>query len=68
MNVSCGCLVIIQFENENENVKLGKMLDESSYGRNEKHVMLDNVVNLDMLEDWSIYFSFLVIASPIQRP
>ena len=44
----------IQFENENENVKLGKMLDERSYGRNEKHVMLDNVVNLDMLEDWSI--------------
>ncbi|AUJ32822.1 MAG: CRISPR-associated protein Cas4 [Liquorilactobacillus nagelii] len=44
----------IQFENENENVRLGKILDEKSYGRNEKHVMLDNVVNLDMIENWSV--------------
>ncbi|MFT8460031.1 MAG: CRISPR-associated protein Cas4 [Liquorilactobacillus ghanensis] len=44
----------IQFENENENVRLGKILDESSYGRNEKHVMLDNIVNLDMIEEWSV--------------
>ena len=44
----------IQFENENENVKLGKILDENSYGRSEKHVMLDNVVNLDMIENWSV--------------
>lgn len=44
----------IQFENENENVKLGKILDENSYGRSEKHVMLDNIVNLDMIENWSV--------------
>lgn len=44
----------IKFEDENENVKLGKILDENSYGRSEKHVMLDNIVNLDMIENWSV--------------
>ncbi|WP_076461677.1 CRISPR-associated protein Cas4 [Limosilactobacillus caccae] len=42
----------LQFEDNSEKVAMGKLLDESSYGRDEKHVMIDNVVNVDMIQDW----------------
>lgn len=36
-------------EAENQDVKLGKMLDENSYMRDNKHVMIDGVINIDFL-------------------
>lgn len=39
----------IQMEQGNENVALGKLLDESSYKREEKHINIDNVINIDFL-------------------
>lgn len=42
----------LRFEDNSERVILGKLLDESSYDRNEKHVMIDNVVNIDMIQNW----------------
>ena len=41
----------INMENENENVKIGKMLDESSYPRENKHINIDNVINVDYLSN-----------------
>lgn len=39
----------IQMEQENENVKIGKILDEETYKRDEKHINIDNVINVDFI-------------------
>jgi CRISPR-associated exonuclease Cas4 len=39
----------IQMEQGNENVSLGTLLDENSYKREEKHINIDNVINIDFL-------------------
>lgn len=39
----------INMESENENVQLGKLLDEKSYERDEKHINIDNVINIDFI-------------------
>ena len=44
----------ISLEDENENVMLGKLLDVSSFGREKKHIMIDNTVNVDFIKDWKI--------------
>ena len=36
----------INMESENENVQLGKLLDEKSYERDEKHINIDNVIEI----------------------
>lgn len=41
----------INMENENENVQLGKLLDESSYQRDDKHINIDNVINIDFFKE-----------------
>lgn len=40
----------ISMEIENENVMLGKLLDENSYQRDEKHINIDNVINIDFIK------------------
>lgn len=39
----------INMETDNENVLLGKLLDESSYPRDDKHINIDNVINIDFI-------------------
>lgn len=39
----------IQMEQESENVAIGKVLDENSYKREDKHINIDNVINIDFL-------------------
>ena len=39
----------INMESENENVQLGKLLDEKNYERDEKHINIDNVINIDFI-------------------
>ena len=39
----------IQMEQSNENVQLGKLLDENSYSRDDKHINIDNVINIDFI-------------------
>lgn len=41
----------INMENENEDVMLGKLLDENSYKRDEKHINIDNVINIDFIKE-----------------
>lgn len=43
----------INMEVENENVQLGKLLDENSYRRDEKHINIDNVINIDFIKEHS---------------
>lgn len=44
----------IQLEQENENVKIGKVLDEEPYKRDEKHINIDNVINIDFIRSSGI--------------
>lgn len=41
----------IQMESENENVKIGKVLDETAYKREDKHINIDDVISIDYLKD-----------------
>lgn len=40
----------IAMESHNEDVALGKMLDENSYSREKKHLMINNEINIDFLD------------------
>lgn len=40
----------INMEHTNENVMLGKLLDENSYKRDEKHINIDNTINIDFIK------------------
>lgn len=44
----------ITFEKENENVMLGKLLDENSYKKDKKHIMIDETINIDFIRDWKV--------------
>jgi len=44
----------ITLENESERVMLGKLLDENAYGRELKHIMIDQTVNVDFIKDWQV--------------
>ena len=39
----------INMEDNNENVQLGKLLDENSYKRDDKHIQIDGVINIDFI-------------------
>lgn len=41
----------INMEASNEDVQLGKLLDENSYSRDEKHINIDNVINIDFIKE-----------------
>lgn len=40
----------VLMEQENENVQIGKVLDEGTYLRDEKHINIDNVINIDFIK------------------
>ncbi|HWQ71416.1 MAG TPA: CRISPR-associated protein Cas4 [Desulfitobacteriaceae bacterium] len=44
----------ITLENESEQVLLGKILDNTAYGREHKHIMIDETVNVDFIKDWKV--------------
>lgn len=52
----------LQMENvsQNENVQLGKLLDETSYRRNQKHINIDDTINIDFIKDFqeTLYLIF----------
>ena len=41
----------INMESENEDVMLGKLLDENSYKRDDKHISIDNMINIDFIKE-----------------
>ena len=44
----------LQYEEENENVQLGKLLDTGTYKDKRKQIMLDGTVNIDFREDCKV--------------
>lgn len=44
----------LRYEDTDENVVLGRLLDQSSYERETKHIMIDGTVNVDFIQDWTI--------------
>lgn len=44
----------IQMEADNENVQIGKILDEISYAREEKHINIDDVISIDYIKNRGI--------------
>ncbi len=44
----------IQMEQGNENVEIGKVLDEETYKRDKKHINIDNIVNIDFIRSKGI--------------
>ncbi|MCH5297770.1 MAG: CRISPR-associated protein Cas4 [Ruminococcus sp.] len=44
----------ISMESNNENVELGKILDETSYKNKHKHIMIDDTINIDFLSEHNI--------------
>lgn len=44
----------ISMESNNENVELGKILDETSYKNKHKHIMIDDTISIDFLSEHNI--------------
>lgn len=40
----------IEMESENENVAIGKFIDENSYKRDRKHILINNEINIDFIK------------------
>lgn len=44
----------IDMEHTNENVEIGKIIDEEFYKRDEKHINIDNVINIDFIKSRNV--------------
>lgn len=44
----------LNMEQNSEIVGMGKLLDETSYDREKKHILIDESINIDFLKDWKI--------------
>ena len=44
----------LNMEGNSELVSIGKIIDENSYKREKKNIMIDNIINIDFLVDWEI--------------
>ena len=44
----------IHMEQNSEAVEIGKILDESSYKRDEKHINIDQVINIDFIREHNV--------------
>lgn len=45
----------LQMENTDENVELGKIIDENSYSREDKHININNIINIDYIRNDILY-------------
>lgn len=44
----------LNFEEGHQNVELGKLIDEASYSREKKQIMIDGTINVDFIQDWKV--------------
>lgn len=44
----------LNMEFNSELVGIGKLIDETSYGREKKHILIDETINIDFLKDWKV--------------
>ncbi|MBF4693997.1 CRISPR-associated protein Cas4 [Fusibacter ferrireducens] len=44
----------VTLEHNSDLVGIGKLLDESSYSREKKHILIDETINVDFLKNWEV--------------
>lgn len=44
----------LNMEFNSELVGIGKLIDETSYSREKKNILIDEVINVDFLKDWKV--------------
>ena len=44
----------INLEEDNENVQMGKLIDENSYNLETKQIMIEETVNIDFIRNWKV--------------
>lgn len=44
----------LNMENDSDLVGMGKLIDETSYSREKKNIMIDESINIDFLKDWKV--------------
>lgn len=44
----------LNMEHTSDLVGMGKLIDENSYGREKKSILIDEMINIDFLKDWKI--------------
>lgn len=44
----------LNMESSSELVSIGKLVDETSYGREKKNILIDESISIDFLKDWKI--------------
>jgi CRISPR-associated exonuclease Cas4 len=44
----------IQMESFNDDVIVGKHIDETTYNRKKKHIMIDEIINIDFIDDYKV--------------
>lgn len=44
----------VNMESNSELVGIGKLIDETSYGREKKNILIDETINVDFLKDWKV--------------
>ncbi len=44
----------VTMEQNSELVGIGKLIDETSYKREKKHILIDENINIDFLKDWKV--------------
>lgn len=44
----------LNMEFNSELVGIGKLIDENSYGREKKNILIDESINIDFLKDWKV--------------
>ena len=44
----------LNFEETNENVKMGKLIDESRYSFETKQIAIEETVNIDFIRNWKV--------------
>ena len=44
----------VNMEHNSELVGMGKLIDENSYNREKKSILIDEMINIDFLKDWKV--------------
>lgn len=44
----------VNMEHNSELVGMGKLIDENSYSREKKSILIDEMINIDFLKDWKV--------------
>ncbi len=44
----------VNMEHNSELVGMGKLIDENSYGREKRSILIDEMINIDFLKDWKV--------------